>query len=134
MAAACLAFLVFLPEKDLNSLNLLSNIWLIKIFKIQAGIIVNQVSLSGINWLDILILLLFILTCLSLFERARYSYKVWFLIACTLLILGIIVFNITKLAGRSSFMDHTGMDKDGHPVCSPKILSPIQKANGKISC
>jgi hypothetical protein len=104
MEAACLAFSVFWPEKDLNSLDLFSNIWLIKIFKIQAGIIVHQDSLSGINWFDILILLLFLLLCLSLFEKARYNHKVWFLIACSMLLLGIIVFTITNLAGRSSFM------------------------------
>jgi hypothetical protein len=104
MTAACLAFSAFWPEKDLNSLNLFSNIWLIKIFKLQAELFVNQDSLSGINWFDVFILILFILTCLSLFERARYSYKVWFLIASSVLILGITVFIVTKLAGRSSFM------------------------------
>jgi hypothetical protein len=104
MAAACLAVSVLWPEKDFNSFNLFSNIWLIKIFKLQADIIVNQESLSGINWFDILILILFLVTCLSLFERASYCYKVWFLISCSLLILGIIVFIVTKLAGRSSFM------------------------------
>lgn len=104
MAAACLASSAFWPGKDLNSLNLFSNIWLIKIFKLQADIIINQDSLSGINWFDILILILFIITCLSLLESAKYSYKVWFLIACSLLIIGIIVFIVTKLAGRSSFM------------------------------
>jgi hypothetical protein len=104
MSALCLAFSVLWPEKDINSLNIFSNIWLIKIFKIQAGIIVNENSLSGMNGFDILILILLILINLSLFERARYSYKVWFLIACSLLVLGLIVFTITKLAGRSSFM------------------------------
>jgi hypothetical protein len=70
----------------------------------QSGIIVNQDSLSGINWFDILILLLFLMLCFSLFEKAGYNHKVWFLIACSMILLGMIVFTITKLAGRSSFM------------------------------
>ena len=74
------------------------------IFKIQAKIINNPDSLFGINLYDIGIIFLYILVCLALFEKFKYQYKLWFLISISLLVLGLVIFIITNLAGRSTFM------------------------------
>lgn len=103
-AAICLAISVIWPERDLKLVNSISHNWLLTIFTLQANIINNRDSLSGINLYDTGIIVLFIFVCLSLFEKIRYQYKAWFLIAISLLILGLVVFFVTNLAGRSTFM------------------------------
>jgi len=103
-AAICLAISVIWPVKDLKLITLISHNWLLTIFKLQANIINNQDSLFGINLYDIGIIVLFIFVCLSLFEKIKYQYKVWYLIAISLLILGLVIFIVTNLAGRSAFM------------------------------
>jgi hypothetical protein len=104
VAAICLAISVIWTDKDLKLVSLISNNWLLKIFKLQAHIINNHDILLGINLYDIGIILLFILVCLALFEKFKFQYKVWFSISISLMVLGLVVFIITNLAGRSAFM------------------------------
>jgi hypothetical protein len=103
-AAICLIISVIWPVYDLKIVSLISNNWLMIIFKSQANIINNHDSLLGINLYDIGIIVLFIFVCLALFVKFKYQNKVWFLIAISLLVLGIVIFIITHLAGRSAFM------------------------------
>lgn len=103
-AAICLIISLIWPINNLKFISFLSDNWLLKIFKIQTNIINNPDSLSGVNIYDIGIILLFISICLSLFAKFRYQYKAWFLISLSLLALGLIIFLITHIAGRSTFM------------------------------
>jgi len=103
-AAICFAISVIWPTIDLKLVSLISNNWLMTIFKIQANIINNHDSLLGINLYDTGIILLFIFISLALFEKFKYQYKVWFLISISLLVLGLVIFIATNLAGRSAFM------------------------------
>ena len=103
-AAICLAITIIWPENDLKVISLISNNWLMKIFKIQATILLNNDSLFGANLYDIGIIVLFIFVCLSLFEKTKYQHKVWFLVAISLLVVGIAIFIATNLSGRSAFM------------------------------
>jgi hypothetical protein len=104
VAAICLIISVIWTDKDLKLVSFISNNWLLKIFKLQAHIINNHDILIGINLYDIAILLLFSLVCLALFEKFKFQYKFWFLISISLLVLGLVVFIMTNLAGRSAFM------------------------------
>jgi hypothetical protein len=103
-AAICLTISVIWPGNDLKLAALLSSNWLITIFKLQSHLINNQDSLLGINLYDIGIILLFIFVCLALFEKFKYQLKVWFLLSISLLALGLVIFIVTNLAGRSAFM------------------------------
>ena len=104
VAAICFVLSLIITKEDLTIVSFISNNWLLKIFKLQAHIVNNHDILLGINLYDIGILLLFIFVCYALFEKFKFQYKLWFLIAISLLILGIVIFNITHLAGRSAFM------------------------------
>jgi len=103
-AAICLAITIIWPENDLKVISLISNNWLMTIFKIQAAILLNNDSLFGVNLYDIGIIVLFIFVCLSLFKKTKYQHKVWFLVAISLLVVGIAIFIATNLSGRSAFM------------------------------
>lgn len=103
-AAICFAITVIWAGNDLKLVSLISNNWLVTIIKIQLNLINNHDSLSGINPYDIGIIFMFLFVCLALFEKFRYQYKVWFVISISLLVLGIIIFIITNLAGRCAFM------------------------------
>jgi hypothetical protein len=83
----------------------ITNNWLITIFKIHANILPSEPNpLLGINLNDIVILILFILTCLSFLRKSQKHTNTWIIVASSLMILGILIFLITHLAGRSSFM------------------------------
>lgn len=95
----------FYPTIDNKIISLLSGNWLLTIFKIHAGIISNDPNpLFGINLYDIFILILFLIVCASLFKISYRKNRIWFIISMTLLFLGIIVYFLTQLAGRSAFM------------------------------
>ncbi len=81
------------------------NIWLVIIFKLIAGFDgVHSNLLSVLNFLDIAILALFGTVCFGLYAALKKSNKIWSLIALALPFLGIVIFIVTKIAGRSSLM------------------------------
>jgi hypothetical protein len=102
-AATCFFISIIWPGTDSKLVSLLSNTWLIRIF-VANFIGVETNPLRVINIFDISIITLFILVCFSIFKTFKNQYKFWFLIAISLLILGIVIFIITHLAGRSAFM------------------------------
>jgi hypothetical protein len=83
----------------------LQNNWLIVIFKLHAGLInIHDDPMHGLNLLDIIILVLFSITCLGLYINLKKSSKIWSLIALTLSLITIILFLVTQIAGRSTVM------------------------------
>jgi hypothetical protein len=83
----------------------LQNNWLIVIFKLHAGLInIQNNPLHGLNLLDIIILVVFSVTCLGLYINLKKSSKIWSLIALTFSLIAIILFLVTQIAGRSTVM------------------------------
>ncbi|MDP4224222.1 MAG: hypothetical protein Q8868_13010 [Bacteroidota bacterium] len=83
----------------------LQNNWLIVIFKLHAGLInIQDDPLHGLNLLDIIILVVFSITCLGLHFNLRKSSRIWSLIATILSLIAILLFLITQIAGRSTVM------------------------------
>lgn len=85
-------------------LSLLGNNWLVKIFILHAEFSDIQADLHGLNLLDIFILLLVSITCLSISTVLRNARKVWSLIAFVLSVIAILLFLATQIAGRSTVM------------------------------
>jgi hypothetical protein len=107
LLAALISFVIseFYPAIDNKIALLFSSNWLLTIFKIHAGLISdNPNPLFGINLYDILILILLFIVCSSLFTISQKKNRIWLVISMTLLFLGIIIFSLTQLAGRSAFM------------------------------
>jgi hypothetical protein len=104
-AAICVSISVVFPEMDNKLIPLISDNWLIIIFKLHAKIINPSTNpLHVVNLYDIFIITLFILINICLYQILKKQNKIWFLSAISLLILGIIILLITQLAGRSAFM------------------------------
>ena len=83
----------------------LQNNWLIVIFKLHAGLInIQDDPLHGLNLLDIIILVVFSVTCFGLYINLIKSSKIWSLIALILSLITILLFLITQIAGRSTVM------------------------------
>lgn len=120
-AAICLVISMIWPESDIKIISLISNNWLLTIFKIHSNIISDLTDpLTGINLFDIGILVLFLSVCLSLFAINNFKNKIWFIGAISLLLLGISLFLITRLAGRSAFM------ASGLIISSIMFMKPLQ--------
>jgi len=85
-------------------LSLFQNNWLVKIFILHAEFSGIQADLHGLNLLDIVILFLVSIICLSLSTAFRNASKVWAIIAFALSLIAIILFVTTQLAGRSTVM------------------------------
>ena len=79
------------------------NSWLVKIFVLHAEISSIPADLHGLNLLDIGILLLVSILCLSLSTAFRNA-KAWSIIAFALSLIAIILFVTTQIAGRSTVM------------------------------
>jgi hypothetical protein len=104
-AAICVSISLIFPEIHFKVIQLISDNWLIKIFKIHTKIISTSSNpLHEIKFYDIFILTLFSLISMCLYLTIRKQNKIWFLTAISLPILGIIFLMITQLAGRSAFM------------------------------
>ena len=104
-AAICVSITLVFPDMDNKLIPLISDNWLIIIFKLHSKIInpgTNQ--LHVVNLYDIFIITLFILISICLYLTLKKQNKIWFLSAISLLILGIIILLITQIAGRSAFM------------------------------
>jgi hypothetical protein len=86
-------------------LSLFQNNWLVVLFKLNAGFDGVQFDrLSGLNPLDIAIMVLVAIMALGLYTALRRTSRIWSLVAAVMPILGIILFIATKLAGRSGVM------------------------------
>lgn len=85
--------------------SLLQDNWLILIFKLHAGFDgVRSDVLHGLNLLDVVILALVGAMCFGLYAALRDTSKIWISIASALPFIGLILFSVTKIAGRSSVM------------------------------
>lgn len=86
-------------------LSLFQNNWLVLIFKLHAGFGGVQADLLHVlNLLDLAILALVGMLYLGLYAIFRRTSKIWSFIALALPFLGIMLFTITRIAGRSSVM------------------------------
>ena len=85
-------------------LALFQNNWLIVIFKLHAEFSGIPADLHGLNLLDIVILALVSIICLSLSTAFRKANKIWSLIAFALSLIAIMLFIATQIAGRSTVM------------------------------
>jgi hypothetical protein len=95
-AAICVSITLVFPDMDNKLIPLISDNWLIIIFKLHSKIInpsTNQ--LHVVNLYDIFIITLFILISICLYLTLKKKNKIWFLSAISLLILGIIILLIT---------------------------------------
>jgi hypothetical protein len=81
------------------------NVWLILIFKLHAGFTgVHADMLHGLKLVDIIILALVSILCLSLSTVFGKSGKIWTLIAFAFSLAAIALYLATHLAGRSTVM------------------------------
>jgi hypothetical protein len=85
-------------------LLLFQNNWLVKIFILHAEFSNIHAALHGLNILDIVIMLLVSVICLSLSTTFKNASKVWSLVAFALSLIAIILFVVTQEAGRSTVM------------------------------
>jgi hypothetical protein len=99
-----LIFSVFQPITTNSWLSLFENIWLVKIFVLHAEFSNMDADLHGRNLLDIFILLLVSVICLSISTNFRKARKVWSLSAFALSVIAILLFLVTQIAGRSTVM------------------------------
>ena len=95
---------VLQPGTTNGWLSLFENNWLVKIFILHAEFSDIYADLHGLNLLDIFILLLVSVICLSISTIFRNARKVWSLIAFTLSVIAIILFLASQIAGRSTVM------------------------------
>jgi len=85
--------------------SLFQDNWLIKLFKLNAGFdSMNFDVLHGLNPLDIVILVLVAVMYLGLYIALRRTSKIWAVVAVVQPFLGIVLFIVTELAGRSAVM------------------------------
>jgi len=83
----------------------LQNNWLIVLFKLNAGFSGVQPDLLNVlNLLDFVIMALFCTMFLALYVALKSTSRIWSLIATSLPFLGILVFLITRTAGRSTLL------------------------------
>jgi hypothetical protein len=95
---------VLQPNITNSWLSLFQNNWLVKIFILHAGFSRIHADLQGLNLLDLVILFLVSIICLSLSTVYRKASKVWSLMAFALSVIAIVLFLITQIAGRSTVM------------------------------
>ncbi len=88
-----------------RGVSFLENNWLVVLFKLHAGFSgIRSSMLQGVNALDLVLLALFALFGIGLFGLLRKVNKVWAFIAVVQPILGILLYLITRNAGRSALM------------------------------
>ncbi len=95
---------VLQPSATNGWLLLFRNNWLVKIFLLHAEFSGMHADSHGLNLLDIVVLLLVSIICLSLSTAFRNAGKVWSIIAFVLCLIAILLFVTTQLAGRSTVM------------------------------
>jgi hypothetical protein len=88
-----------------RGLEIFGENWLVVIFQIVSGLDHQAMArLSQVNLLDISILFLSGITFFGLYLSLKRTSRVWSLVTLALPFLGIVVFLLTKTAGRSAFM------------------------------
>lgn len=92
------------PSLENGWLSILQNNWLIKIFTLHADFRGAHADLYGLNYLDVVLLLLVSIIFLSLSTTFRNTRKVLSLVAFALSVIAIILFLATRIAGRSTVM------------------------------
>lgn len=93
------------PYSTNGWLSLLQDNWLILLFKLNAGFNGVQFDqLYGPNLLDIALMALVSVVYLGLSGTLRKTSRLWPMIAVVIPLLGIVLFIITRLAGRSGVM------------------------------
>jgi hypothetical protein len=93
------------PGATTGWLSTFQNNWLIVILKIHAGFPgVNTDLLGVLDLLDIAILALVATVFLGLYAALRKTSKIWSLVALVQPFLGLVLFMVTKNAGRSGVM------------------------------
>lgn len=100
---------LFLPGRQAGNGNgwttALQNNWLVLVFKLHAGYSGVQIDLlNGLNFLDIVILALVGMAHIGLYAALKRTGKIWCFIALVQPFLGIVLFLITKMSGRSAVM------------------------------
>jgi len=79
--------------------------WLIVIFKLQAGFSGVKINLlTGLDVLDITLLALACIMFLGLYTALRRTNEIWSIVAAIQPFLGMVLFIVTKNAGRSAMM------------------------------
>jgi hypothetical protein len=93
------------PDATNDWFSRFQNNWLIVIFKLHAGFRgVQSDLLHGLNFLDMAILALVGMTCLSLYAALWRTSRIWSIIAMVHPFLGMVIFVATKTAGRCTVM------------------------------
>lgn len=92
------------PDTTNSPLLLFQKNWLVKIFILHAEFSGIQADLHGLNLLDVVILSLVSIICLSLSTAFKNAGKTWSIIALALSLVAIILFVVTQIAGRSTVM------------------------------
>ena len=103
MGTISLIVSILQPNKT-NGWFLIFQNWLVKIFILHAEFSSLHADLQGLNFLDIVILLLVSGICLSLSTLFRKAGKVWSIVALGLSVIAILLFVATQIAGRSTVM------------------------------
>ncbi len=108
VSALALGILFLLAMLSLTTVDLQLGIpdnWLITLFKLNAGFDgIRYDQLYGPNLLDITLMALVVVVYLGLYVALRRTSRLWSMIALIIPLLGIVIFIVTKLAGRSGVM------------------------------
>jgi hypothetical protein len=92
------------PNLAFGWLAALQNNWLVKIFNNHAQIAGAVTELQGINLLDVAILLLTGLIAIGFIPVVKKARQMWVIAASVLTIVGVILYLVTQLNGRSTVM------------------------------
>lgn len=85
----------------------IQNNWLSILFQFNANIASASANLLALNLLDSAILILAGLLLLSLYAALRETSRVWAIVAMIQSFLGLVLFLVTKMAGRSAVLGAT---------------------------
>jgi hypothetical protein len=104
LAGLSLIISMALPSVMRNWLMPLQNNWLLVLFQLNANIGGANAGLLDLNLLDSLILVLTGITLLDLYAALRETSRIWRLIATAQPFVGLALFLVTKMVGRSAVM------------------------------
>lgn len=104
LAAVSLIFSVLQSGRINAWLAPIQNNWLSILFQFNANIGRTSANLLALNLLDAVILVLAGLLLLGLFAALRETSRVWAIVATIQPFLGLVLFLVTKMAGRSGVL------------------------------
>lgn len=102
-AVSLISFILELGSIN-NWLTPIQNNWLIVLFQLNANISGVHAGLLSLNLLDSLILILAGMLFLGLYAGLRHTSQIWAIIAAVQPFIGLVLFLVTKMAGRSGLM------------------------------